>query len=218
MSIAFDNSADLGIAAGSLTASYTNGGSVLLVGVVGDVGADNVSGVTYNGVSMTLLDKDNTGNRCAYTFILNNPATGSHNVVVSTSGSFIAAGALSYTAAKTSGQPDNHNESNQGVTNSATTSLTTVANNCWVTLFSAGYTANLPPGAGAGSTVRSVDGTFGTWGWFDSNGPISPAASYSMTATRSVNGNDMLEFMVSIVPAGGTNFTSTLNANMASFS
>jgi hypothetical protein len=219
MAIAFDAATDGGVVtATSLTWSHTCTGSnlILLVGFNGSSagGTDDITGVTYNGVSMTLAaKKDPTGgDRILYVYYLIGPATGAHNVVISASSSHnLSGGAVSYTGALQSGQPDN-TTTNVEVSSSSktlTTSLTTVADNCWTVLLEGCYDASAGPTAGTGATRRIFDGNFGAWGLFDSNGLIHPAGSYSMTTNRSADPFGLLiaHVMVSIAPdtgGGGT--------------
>lgn len=193
--IAFDAATDGGNNGGSTSTqsfSHTCSGSnrILFVGIVGDVipGADDVSSVTYNGVGMTLVDKytSATSNaRFTYLYMLVAPTTGSNTVAITFATThFIFGGAVSYTGAKQTGQPDASAKSNAGSNVSSwATSVTTVANNSWAVLMENGYDANNAPAAGAGSTRRTFDPAFGGWGLFDSNGPKTPAGLYSMTTT-----------------------------------
>jgi hypothetical protein len=188
----------------NLTFAFNNvAGDYMRVGFVGDLpgGVDDVSSVTYNGVAMTLIDKI-SGDRWLYLYDLVAPATGSNNVVITCGSShYILAGAVSYTGCKNSGQPDNKWESaTPGTDTTLTTSLTPVADNCWMNLVNNGYDGGGAPGAGTGSTRRVYDATFGTWGFFDSNGPITPAASYSMTTTYA-SSSAITHEMASIAPS-----------------
>ena len=95
MTISRGNKADLGNNGGttnSLTAAYTVNASSnwLFVGFLGDVttGNDDITGVTYNSVSLSLVAKKTTGlgtgDRFLYLYGLQNPTAGaSHNVVIS---------------------------------------------------------------------------------------------------------------------------------------
>jgi hypothetical protein len=95
MAISRGNKADLnnnGGTTNSLTTAYTVNASSnwLFVGFLGDAttGFDDITGVTYNSVSMTLLAKVTTGlntlDRFLYLYQLQNPTAGSsHNVVIS---------------------------------------------------------------------------------------------------------------------------------------
>jgi hypothetical protein len=223
MAITFDAATDGGnVNPGtSLTWSHTCTGSLLIlfVGFNGDnIGAaDDITSVTYNGVSMTLAAKQinpaSGGDRDTYLYYLLGPATGAHNVVIScTSSHVLQGGAVSYTGVKQSGQPD-ATAINFEVTPSAktlTTSVTTVADNCWTVLVEGCFDAANPL-AGAGSTRRTFDGVNGGWGLFDSNAPKTPAGSTSMTTTRA---NDpfslaILHVMASFQPdtGGGASVT-----------
>ena len=88
----------------SHTYSHTCTGSnlILFVGVSTNSSSDLITGVTYNSVAMTLVDKQaGTSTNYSYLFYLINPATGANNVVVSASSSTtIYSGAVSYTGAK----------------------------------------------------------------------------------------------------------------------
>lgn len=183
MAIALDAATDGGLVnpGTSLTFSHTTSGSnrILFVAAFGP-STDILTGATYNGVSMTLIDKTAVGGDLyIYLWYLIAPATGANNVVISASGSAqIQGGAISYTGAKQTGQPDASNKSNTDTTGTPTISVTTVADNSWAVLAlrpSVGGT----PTAGAGSTMR-VAPTDG-FAMADSNAAITPAGSYSMT-------------------------------------
>lgn len=188
--IAYVNSADGGNNGGSSnsrTFSYTVGSAsntILLVGFVGDVqsGADDVSSVTYNGVSMTLVNKtynSTAGGRWQYLYYLLSPATGAHNVVITCSSThYIIAGAAEYSGV----QSIESSTTNNTDLSTLTTTTTTVANNCWNVIFSGspGAVSN----ASTGSTKRA-NSSIEYWTWFDSGGAITPAGSYSMTTTVS---------------------------------
>lgn len=171
----------------SLTFSHTcssNANRALIVGISGDslAGVDDISSVTYNSVGMTLIDKTSyvDTDRFHYLYILLNPASGAHNVVVTASSThYILAGAADYYNVKQTGQPSAQTTSS-GL-DPKTTSLTTVDDRSWVVLLAGGYNLSIAPAAGTGSTRRAYDVPFGTWGLFDSNGVVTPPGSYSMT-------------------------------------
>jgi hypothetical protein len=212
MPIAFDAATDGGNNGGgsnSLSFAHTCTGSdrILFVGIAGDVapfGADDITGVTYNGVAMEFVGKrfaDELVSRGTYLYQLEAPASGSNNVVVSsTSAHYLLAGAVSYTGAAQSGQPDNSTTNLSADTaTSLTTSLTTVADNCWTALVINEATSGAP-GAGTGSTRRTYDAAFQVWGMFDSNAAITPAGSYSMTTTRGAGIEAIAHVMASFSP------------------
>src|SRR3954468_16022523 len=104
MAVAFDAATDGGDKGGansSKTFSHSCAGSdrCLIVTALGDQTNDLITGVTYNGVAMTLAAKrPPTGDRWLYLFYLLNPASGSNSVVVTASGTtYILTGAASYT-------------------------------------------------------------------------------------------------------------------------
>lgn len=199
MSIAIDaTSGGTSTGATSTTYSHTCTGNnrVLLVSV--GSGDNTVTGVTYNGVAMSLLGSRATGagSSVVYLYGLIAPSTGANNVVISRSGSLgvLNGASSSYTSVAQTGLPDAESD-NQANTNSLATSLNTIADNCWTVL--AGYASgggNIA--AGTGSTSRNIQST--TTGIFDSNGVIHPAGSTSMTITMT-SGNTAT-VMVSIAP------------------
>ncbi len=204
MAIAFNAAADLGNNSGltnSLTVSYTcSSGSdrLLIVHFDGDIaaGADDITGVTYAGVSMTQLGKVVGGlsqARNVYTYYLLGPATGANNVVIScTATHYLIATAADYTGVTSVGEPDasTTNQSAAAAT-TLTTSLTSITDRDWEILGEAGYNANNPPSASTGATRRTFDAAFGAVGLFDHNAAITPAGSVSMTTTRTTAVNSI---------------------------
>jgi len=214
MAIALDTAKDGGNNGGtannwSFSHTCTGTNLILFVGFCGDSGggADDVTGVTYNSVAMTLIQK-NVGaaqDRFTYLYYIVNPATGAHNVQINcTASHYILAGSASYTGAAQSGQPDNSNQ--QQSASSATTltsSLTTVADQCWNALLHGSYGggSSNSPTASTGSTRRAVEAAFGSWGLFDSNSAKTPAGSVSMTTTQAgTTGNVIRHSMSSFKP------------------
>jgi hypothetical protein len=185
----------------ALTCTGTNLGLVCVV--VGD-STDKISGVTYNSVSLSLVDKFAADGLWTYAFYLNAPATGAHDVVVSASSSsaFILSCAASYTGVLQSGQPEASAKSSTATGSSHTESVTTLTDNAW-TVLCAKAEAGVPA-AGTGSTKRGDDG-FGGVGVsaiFDSNAPISPAGNNSMTFTAASGANPIGSIILSLAPAG----------------
>lgn len=209
--IAFDAAVNGGIVnpGTSRTWSHTCTGSdrILFVAVFGDLLTSDatgakITGATYNGVAMTLLDKVTppaSGERWLYLYYLINPDTGANNVVVSASSSIVIAGnSASYTGVNQSGQPDATNKGTASSTTSITRSLTTIADNCWT--FMAGKASGGNVTAGSGSTMRSTENN--DLGIFDSNGAITPAGSTSMTMNSSIT-TVFSAVMASFSPSGG---------------
>lgn len=181
----------------------------LVIGVAGDTSVDDVQLPTFNGISATLLAKQTTlftNNRKSYLFLVLGPTSGTHTVQVTCTGThYLLGGSADYTGVAQSGQPDASLAeigANSNIT-TFTSSLTTVADNCWTVLFENGYANNAGPSAGAGLTSRATDAALGTWGLFDSNAAVHPAGAYSMTTTRIGNAsNSIIHVKASLVPAG----------------
>lgn len=185
---------------------------MLAVGFGGDVfgGADDVSSVTYNGVALTLIEKSLglTAGRLGYLYYLLAPATGANNVVITFSSSHnINACAESLTGVAQTAQPDNHTQHLQALgSTSETTSLTTIADNCWTVLVEQGYENGPAATAGTGLTRRAACATFGDLEIFDSGGAITPAQSYSMTTNRGAlgAGTPMTHMVASFAPVASS--------------
>jgi len=189
MAIAYDSSSSGYTASGSsLTFSHTCSGSnrILFVGVGPYSAGSTITGVTYNGVSMTLIATSGAsavGGQHALMYYLINPTSGANNVVVSASSSIkIAAVSASYTGALQTGQPDSsatNNDPGPGNVTTLTGSTTVASSACWTVM--CGFNDNEQAlSAGSGSTLR-IDGTHGN-AMFDSSKEV-PLGSYSMTYT-----------------------------------
>jgi len=187
--IAFVGAADLGNAtATSLTHAYTAGSGtneLLVVSVIGDVpgGSDDCSGgghgVTYNGVSMTLRQKNVAGSgsaRFIYLFELLAPASGSHNVVVTCGSShFIGAVAADYSGVVAN---DANGTGQAATATQVTVPITVGASNAWVIVtMVVDYTLGTAYQSCCSSTValtqRVLDSAYHINGILDSNGTVS---------------------------------------------
>jgi hypothetical protein len=87
--ITYDNSIDGGNNGGttnSMTYSYTIGSGsnrLLIVNLIGDTSADDISSVTYAGIPMTLIGKIQApSNNWQYLYYLLSPASGSNNIAI----------------------------------------------------------------------------------------------------------------------------------------
>ena len=124
---------------------------------------------------------------------LDNPATGTHNIVWTTTADMYGFGA-SYTGIAQTGVLDSSNTGGNATATSLTVSTTTVADNCWLTGFA--YTASA---ATMGSNTTSRGNTASILYVIDSNSPQTPAGSKSMTVTHASGFDGML--VVSNAPA-----------------
>ncbi len=187
--ITYDNSVDGGNNGGSttsLTYSYTVGtgpNRLLVVNLIGDTSADDITSVTYAGTPMTLVGKVQapSSNNWQYLYYLLNPSSGLNNIVVTARSShYLISQAASWYNVRQTAQPDAFTTNTAPATStSVTTSLTTVASGSLVVqgLWSFGHLA-----AGAGATPILIDTAIDGAGIFVSSGsPVSPAGNVSMT-------------------------------------
>ena len=205
--IAYDNTKDGGNNGGttaSLTYSYKEGtGSnrLLVVNLIGDTSADDISSVTYAGTPLTLVKKlQSPSNNWQYVYYLLNPTSGTNNVVI-TAGSthYLISQAASWSNVKQSAQPDAVTTNTAPATNtSITTSLTTVAPGSLVVqgVWSYGHLT-----AGSGAALIITDAALDGAGIFVSGqSPVTPAGNVSMT-TISDGTTSSGAIMVSFAPA-----------------
>lgn len=200
MAIAFDAKAfgtSSGGSVSSLTFSHTCTGTnlVLVVGIKTPAGVS----VTYNSVSMTEIDSVGASDRATRLFLLIAPATGAHNVVVSGGTGAYDAVSASYTGCKQSAQPDAHITNTASGASTLTTSITTVANNCW-TVMSGGKENGGTLQAGTGSNLLFDTGASLGCAMFDSNAAITPAGSYSMEFHPSAGSGVLNAAVLSLSP------------------
>ena len=225
MAIAFNAAADLGNNGGSsnpFSVSYTCGSGsnrLLIVGLLGDLqsGNDDITGVTYNSVAMTLAAKNTseTQNRFMYIYYLLNQASGANNVVISSTFShYLIAVAADYTGVLAKDGSTTNQDNTIGAT-SLTTSLTTSADNCWTILLEMSFNGGSGSTAGTGSTQRVLGAAFGEPALYDSNGVIHPAGSYSMTTNVSGGSLGIGHVMVSFSPTAGSSFGGFTRQNLA---
>lgn len=184
----------------SVTFSHTCTGSNLTL-LVGFQLVGTVTGVTYNGVSMSLLsDQLDASGIHIYLYGLVGPATGANNVVITrnVTTDTIYYQSVSYTGVSQIGLPDSTNKGTNSLT-SLTVSTTTVADKAVV--IGLGSSAGAAVVAGAGITFYSAAGAgasnfnMGESSTF----PITPAGSYSMTVTGTTS---MALCLVSLAPVG----------------
>jgi hypothetical protein len=183
----FDNAADGGNNGGSttsLTYAYTvgtNSNRLLLVSIVGDSSADDISSVKYAGASMTLVTKVKTpSDRWHYLYYLLAPASGANNITITAaSAHYLISEASSWYNIAQSSQPQAFatNTAASGVT--LTTSLPASPNNAIVTE-SMWAPIGLFPGSGSSELI--VDSALQGLGLFSSvPSPVTQAFPVSMT-------------------------------------
>lgn len=115
------------------TAAGLNKGLVVVVVCYGSNRA--TSGVTYNGVAITLLAQGDGNNVNCSIWYLPNPATGSNNVVITQPGSCngISGAAIAVFGAQQTTTADSTADTDfNSVSGGKTTNITTVAADCWI--------------------------------------------------------------------------------------
>lgn len=208
MAIAYDTSTNGNYTSGtSHTFSHTCTGSdrILFVEAVINTSSDLITGVTYNGVSLTRITTVSpNANRRLYYYYLVAPATGANNVVISASSSTAIGGnAVSYTGVAQTGTIIDVSTTQTASTSSVTTNLTTTIDNCWTILGTTEDTTTAFT-ASTGSTLRTSNTTYVDVRIFDSNAAITPAGSTSMTVTHSTTPAYTGGFiMIAFAPATG---------------
>lgn len=198
----FDNNAD-SQSTSHTTAHTVGSGSnrILWVGVRGFTD-DRVTGVTYNGVSMTQITK-RTRTGCGYLFMLVNPATGNNNVVVSMSpADFAYVTVMSYDGAAQTGQPDSFSGNDTASDIQAHATTTTVADNSWLVSFQ--YNGATQFATGTNSFMRSWNPTYGATVGADTNSPQTPAGDHAMTLTYGASPSYFNMLIASFSPVAAT--------------
>lgn len=176
MAIAFDATSQGSNNTGTLTVSHTCSGSnrALVVHCAKDY--NNISGITYAGVSMTRVVTGGSGGEASSLWYLNAPTSGTNDIVASftpTPALYITA--ASYTGVKQTGQPQ-ETTSNQVTGNISLTIDTSPTDNCWGVIGSKDQANGVT--AGAGTTMR---GTYNISTLGDSNGAKTPAGNLTLT-------------------------------------
>lgn len=181
------------------TFSYNNDGNNLTIAIE-DYSGNFVTGITYNGVSMTptVARQEVFGNLSTVRlFELLNAAQGSNTVAVSFTDSpiLLIAVCASYSSAESA---DNSNSSEINAAN-ITGSVALGISNSWALMAVVVDTFGNPT-AGTGSFLRKADTTYGALSLFDSNGAQS-IGTYSMTINSSGGGERMIEVIESLPPS-----------------
>lgn len=185
MAIAFDAfSAQIQANTATVTGSHTTGtGSdrFMVVAFAYQNLNDLITGVTYNGVSMTRAQRlsPSTTGQSQFVYYLANPASGVNDVVISQSGSsFVTARVWTFTGVDQTYVPVTG--TGNGESTAVTASLTTTADNCWLASV---YQGSGTLTAGTNTFLRDGQTSAGAANFTDSNGPLTPAGSFSQNVT-----------------------------------
>lgn len=184
MAIAFDSSAkNSGITSASFSHTCTGANLVLFVAARTQSNLGSITGVTYNGVALTLINTSTSAgdNNQVSLWYLMAPATGTNTVIVSASAGVSATDGVSssYTGVNQTSIPNASNINSTTSGSPLSTSVTTTVDGCWTILAAACDSSGLA--ASTGSTLRNIQST--RTGLFDSNAPITPSGSSTMSVT-----------------------------------
>lgn len=205
----------------TITISFDSGSTGTdryLAVIVFGAATDTLTGVTYAGVAMTQLFKQQgaaQGGRFVYIYGLANPTTGTNNIVSSFSSSITDPPTWYgvYTGVKATTQPDVTDYTTRGNgSGSFVGTAVTVANGCWF------LAAEMDNNGNMAATANCVKRT----GWsalfgvhvFDSNASLGAAGSHDLTVTGS-NGGAQDLIMVGLKPAPDTLFPPAVKARQA---
>ena len=208
MAIVFDSgSGATNNGASSVTVAHTigSGSNRIIWGASFSQGSgDVVTGMTFNGVAMTLAKKQNAVTTAwLYLYYLVNPPIGANNLVVTASiavTEFNIMGA-SFSGASQTGLPD-ATSTNSGGSSPMTSSLTTIADNC----FSVLLTRNTSGATTASTNSTEANAQSGA-SLFYSTVAKTPTGSQSMSTTYTGGGSwgtIMASFAPNITTSNGS--------------
>jgi hypothetical protein len=234
MAITFNNIYALSVAGPDTTITNTiNIGtgldhSVMIVIGNGHTASDAITSMTWNGVALTKVQVQaptGSNDRYIYIFMLVNPDSGSHDLVINNSTSAYFFGSLAvYNGAAQTGQPDNSGKSTSAAATTFNETLTINTADSWLIGWAHHWNGNLAAGtdttlrtaaavtglgdsnAGLATGSRSIQftGTSETWmGVFLSLAPFtgSPSPSLSLSLSPSVSVSLSPSVSVSLSPS-----------------
>lgn len=201
---AFTNAFNSG---GTLSFTVTGTTPALFLGTLGDSGADNQTGTTYNSVSMGKTDAYTTVGRAGVGWYLSGTGDGSAHNIVTSGGAYCEQYAQSFSGCSNTGTtPDSHNVGSAVAGTSVTATTTVVASNCWLAAYAKSPGTATTYTAGSGTSQRYAATNEGTC---DSNGTVG-TGSQSLIENGGVDSYGMV--IVSIAP-----FTASGPSNLKSF-
>lgn len=143
-----------------------------------------VTGITYNGVALSLIGARTTVTSFGRieSWGLANPTSGSNTIAVTLSGSIASAGtAVSYTGVDqtTPTEAFNSNQATNVGAADATVTVTSITDNCWIHAAVATSDASITAGQTSRNNVTGAGGS----GADEDTGPITPAGGTAMNYT-----------------------------------
>jgi len=217
-SIGYDNTSNSGAigAVSSYSFSHTCGAQANLL-VFGDghnaSSSRDVTSVTYDGSSLLKIRGDGSVGTGLWTSVwyLLSPTVGSSKTVSVNYNGTISSGAggvVSYSGAKAYSQPDANNGTWSNSGGNPTINVTTVADNSWVFSVAIGGAFGTMTPADT-QRWKFTDSDSYVTGGSDTNGPVTPAGSKTMTWTVSGGGNWWTISSASFAPDGKYTFNPT---------
>lgn len=218
MAIAFDANTTVQTAISiTLTYNHTVGaGADRILFVLVWTGSGSVTtGVTYNGVAMTkIADKAAAGATEMSLWRLTNPASGSHDVVVTNNGGGAARStsySSSYSGVAQTNPIDAFAVAGPTTTTSYSQSLTTTADNCWAIMM--GYAQDVAnKTAGANTVLRYQDKTVVGSFLADTGAAKTPPGTDTMTITST---SQTFESIMASFKPPGTAYDSILTETIS---
>lgn len=187
--------------ASTLNVSHTCTGSNLKLFVMLNIGGQNISSVTYNGVAMTQIGTTIAlAGKCAM-YYLDSPATGAHNITVTLGGlDIIEVVGQSY-AGCASGLDNSTQGSENNASDTLPLTLTPVANGCWVVIgVGASNLGDIAAGNGSTTLRISASSLVQAAGIGDTNAAVIPAASTTLALKSNSGTSQIAGFIASFAP------------------
>jgi hypothetical protein len=206
MALAYDNSA-VGTNT-SLTFTVGSGANrIIFCLLFWDTSEGSTPTATWNGTSLTLIVTANVGVTTSRVsaFYLINPASGSHALAIGGLSAVDDLFGISYTGARQTSQPDNHNTDSPTTGTTESTSLTTNLPNCWI-LSIVRTNSQVASGTGVVTTVRQTDAAV----ILDSNGPVGVPGSYTCSFSQGGSSTSWGVINISIAPMPFLSLTESL--------
>lgn len=190
-----DSSITFSLTVGSGTDRY-----LIVAGGNDDGGGVTCSSATYNGVSMTEAVEAGTGAHACLYYLLN-PDSGTHNVVVTMSGSAdISMGAVSFTGADQAAPDDSDYEETSSTT--TTVNLTSTVDNSWIATLVLSENQSCTFTAGTGVTELLESSSSGTTSFALGHKATTTAGAISSVWTKN-DAYGTVQVSAVLAPSGG---------------
>lgn len=197
MALAWGGISSVNTSSSVTSVAVSGSDTVGIVFVVGEVAGDNITAVTWNGVSMTKIGAvQNPSDRWMSAWWVASPA--SSTTIAFTGGSFWRSYSFYYTGAHQTAPIDSSNTGSTASASAITIATTVVASNCWQVMAKKDGRGNLTD-TGSGVLASTRTGTdAGGIGILDSNGTVG---------TGSQSGTDTLSGGTLPIQIGGITFS-----------